>query len=38
MAIIFALLAFLGTAINHNQAAVSSPSKVGMEDILVQSY
>jgi len=38
MAIIFALLAFLGTAIDYNGTAVSSPSKVSMEDILVQSY
>ena len=38
MAIIFALLAFLGTAIDHNGTAVISSGKVSMTDVLVQSY
>jgi len=32
MAIIFALLAFLGTAINHNAPVGSNAAKVSMQD------
>ena len=32
MAVIFAILAFFGTAMNHNQAVGSNAGKVSMQD------